>query len=245
MQGVWQVVTSRVAAQPANWWKVAEVAELYAQFYRKVSFKRAVNSILSPLGLTDEEFIAKQRIMSPELTRDLTYQLQNFDLGSPVAAIVCGVDISAAHIYVAKNGGVECLDAVGFAAIGVGDWHANSQCMFAKHTRNRTFAETLLLTHFAKKRAEVAPGVGSATDMFAVGPVLGQNVYPIGDHVIQALQTTYDKTNEKAQQSEHEAKTAISDFVAEMGKRAAQAQAPTPPKVADSSPRPRPSPAAP
>jgi len=106
MQGVWQVVTSRVAAQPANWWKVAEVAELYAQFYRKVSFKRAVNSILSPLGLTDEEFIAKQRIMSPELTRDLTYQLQNFDLGSPVAAIVCGVDISAAHIYVAKNGGL-------------------------------------------------------------------------------------------------------------------------------------------
>ena len=55
---------------------------------------------------------------------------------------------------------VACYDMIGFAAIGIGGWHAQSRFMFAKHTRRSPQPETLLLTYSAKKQAEVAPGVG-------------------------------------------------------------------------------------
>jgi hypothetical protein len=40
--------------------------------------------------------------------------------------------------------------------------------MFAKHAGTKQFPETMLLTYSAKRRAEVAPGVGEDTDMVAV-----------------------------------------------------------------------------
>ena len=44
----------------------------------------------------------------------------------------------------------------------------------------------------AKKRAEVAPGVGVATDMFWIGPAVGTS-FPVGDHVVGKLGEIYDK----------------------------------------------------
>jgi hypothetical protein len=42
----------------------------------------------------------------------------------------------------------------------------------------------------SKKRAEVAPGVGKATDMVSVGPGLG-SLIKIHEHVIHKLEDEY------------------------------------------------------
>jgi hypothetical protein len=42
--------------------------------------------------------------------------------------------------------------------------------MMARHNPHSHRDETLLLTYMAKKRSEVAPGVGRGTDMFVIGP---------------------------------------------------------------------------
>ncbi len=228
MQNVYGVVNGRATAQPANWWKVSEVADLYSSFYDKARSKRAEKAILTPLRLTHETFLEKQRMLSPESAHELTAQLQNFELQASVAAIFCGVDSSGAHIYVVRDSHVECRDVVGFAAIGAGDWHSNSQFMFANHTRGRSFAETLVLIYSAKKRAEVAPGVGEATDMFTVGPFLGHNVYPVGDHVLATLKAIYEATKTQIRQSEQKANQVATDFVAEILNAAPQTQAATP-----------------
>jgi len=85
--------------------------------------------------------------------------------------------------------------------------------MFANHTRLRSFAETLVLTYSAKKRAEVAPGVGEATDMFTVGPLLGNCVYPVGDHVLEKLNAIHEDTKTKMRQSEQEANQVLNEFL--------------------------------
>src|SRR3989442_8365671 len=139
--------------------------------------------------------------MAPELVRELSYQLQQFALPESVTAIICGVDLEGTHIMVVRGSHIEDRDAVGFAAIGIGDWHANSQFMFEKHTYFRSFTETLLLTYTAKRRAEVAPGVGLATDMFTVGPLLGNHVYPIGEHVLNKLAVIHSGVNAKIKES--------------------------------------------
>lgn len=94
-----------------------------------------------------------------------------------------------------SNGQLSCNDVVGFAAIGVGRWHANSQFMFKGHNRNRPIPETLLLAFSAKKRAEAAPGVGQATDMFTIGPGPGtHSVLP--EEIVLKLEEI-DKANQK------------------------------------------------
>jgi hypothetical protein len=98
------------------------------------------------------------------------------------------------------EGDVECLDTVGFAAIGIGRWHANSQFMFAGHDRFKPIPETLLLTYAAKRRAEVSPGVGEGTDMFTIGPRLGSHVR-ISPQIVDDLGKIYRRirgSNQKA-----------------------------------------------
>src|SRR6202040_4052952 len=98
---------------------------------------------LGPLSLTLDSFIKRQKEMTPEIVKELTSAIVNFDMPE-IEAIVTGIDDTGAHIYVVTNSAVACRDAIGFAAIGIGYWHANSQFMFAGHNRMRPLPETLL-----------------------------------------------------------------------------------------------------
>jgi hypothetical protein len=121
-------VVARIDADPKNWWHVKDVADLYARHYSAVKRERSERSILAPLGLTHDSFIARQAVIADSFIRNLTTELINFSMPS-VATIITGSDPVGEHIYVVTGGDVECLDAVGFAAIGIGRWHANSQFM--------------------------------------------------------------------------------------------------------------------
>ena len=56
-------------------------------------------------------------------------------------------------------------------------------------------AETLLLTYSAKKHSEVAPGVGSGTDMFFIS---GMGAYiQVGSHVLSKMEEIYQDSRQK------------------------------------------------
>jgi hypothetical protein len=224
LYSVLPVVTNRIKAEPKNWWSVKEVAELYAKSVNECHIKRAENAILVPMGLDINSFYAKQKGMDSDLVKQLASKLSQFR--SPgIEAIFCGMDLTGPHIYVVDNSAnVECRDAVGFAAIGVGAWHANSQFMFADHHWNKSLAETLLLIYSAKKHAEVAPGVGEDTDMFAVGPQLGQNVRPMGPQVLEKLEKTYTANRTKKDKIDKQCQLEIGQFIDEIIKKAAANQ---------------------
>jgi hypothetical protein len=144
-----------------------------------------------------------------------------------IEAIVAGLDSSGAHIFVINNNDVTCRDSVGFAAIGAGDWHANSQFMFAKHERTKPLPETLLLTYAAKKRAEVAPGVGAGTDMFTIGPGLG-TYYRIPSIIIDDIDGIYKRTRVRAAKSVERANQEVTKYVEQLGQAAAGQQQTSP-----------------
>lgn len=174
IQDLYNVVNLRVKRDPQNWWKVKDVTELYVHFYNQARLKRAEAAILAPLGLTHDTFIARQAEMSEGFVNSITKEMLNFQVPD-VAAIITGIDEDGPHIYVAENNNFSCWDTIGFAAIGSGARHAETQFMSARHHPNASVPETLLLTYYAKKRAETAPGVGKDTDMFLIGPNLGVN----------------------------------------------------------------------
>lgn len=211
-------VIERINAEPNNWWKVKDVAELYCKYYNKARLKRVESNILSPLGLDKNSFISRQKEMDSNFISQIVTEMINFALPD-IASIFVGIDDSGPHIYLAKDGDISCQDNVGFASIGVGAWHANSQMMFAGHNRRNPLPETLLLVYSAKKRAEVAPGVGQATDMFTIGPTLG-SFAPIGDSVLKKLEQIHKEEISRLKQANLRARKSMNEYVEEIAKAA-------------------------
>lgn len=211
-------VDRRIEEEPYNWWRVSDVAELYRQYYNQARLKSAEDNILSPLGLDRHVFISRQNELSNELVKLLATELLNHEI-SPVETIFAGTDTEGLHIYVARNGKITCQDTVGFASIGAGHWHADSQFMFSGHTKDMPLPETLLLTYSAKKRAEVAPGVGSDTDMFMIGTQLGsyRMIYP---SIINDLQEIYERRQQRDKESSAQAKNEVNQYVEEIARAA-------------------------
>lgn len=186
LQQVHRVIGRRVAERPDDWWNVADVVAEYVTAWRAAKTKRAENDVLGPIGLTIERLQSGDHGFSDEVVVQILHALSDYRMptergGSPVTeTIIAGVDRSGgngeviAHLYRLWDDQFSCEDAIGFAAIGSGAWHANSQLMLAKYDSTKTFAEALWRTYVAKRRAEVAPGVGDkGTNMFSMGPGLG------------------------------------------------------------------------
>jgi hypothetical protein len=222
IQNVQADVSKRIEAEPQNWWNVKDVAELYSYYYDIARFTRAEKQILTPLGLNGNTFISRQKEMDTELIRQLSTELKYF-VPPSIAAIFAGVDNSGAHIYLSNNGNLTCQDLVGFAAIGIGSWHANSQMMFAGHTKWKPLPETLLLVYSAKKRAEVAPGVGEATDMFMVGAQLG-SYFVIHDDVLKELKKIYIDEQARERRAANKANESVTRYLDRKAKATASTE---------------------
>jgi 20S proteasome alpha/beta subunit len=195
---------------------VSAVAYEYARIYSRLRLVRSAQRILAPLGLTAETFIAQQKQMAPELVNKLASEMLHFEMPE-AQTIFAGLDAQGSHLFVAIDGVITCEDAVGFAAIGAGAWHAESQLMFARYAKFDATPRALYLTYVAKKRAETAPGVGQDTDMFVIGPepgsysILGTE---IKDGLEKIYQANVDKLKELADVAEQKTLEHVQTLIA-------------------------------
>jgi hypothetical protein len=173
-------VSERTSAEPHKWLDVKNAVDFYLESYNTAKAKRIHDVIFAPLGLDANSFLSRQHELNTNFISDVTKRLQWFESEFQdthgADTIITGVDTTP-HIYrITKsvNGNdVTCCDSIGFAAIGSGARHAESQFMLSGHNPHSDRDETLLLTYLAKKRSEIAPGVGKGTDMFVIGPLPG------------------------------------------------------------------------
>ena len=123
--------------------------------------------------MTLDEFIDRQA--TGAIMSDLAMHLYRAYVQElPVAeAIVLGRDSNGAHLYlIDQKHRVLSRTHEGYAAIGSGSRHVDAHMMFNQHSPSQRLPHALFRIYQAKKIAEVAPGVGSATDLFFVGPAL-------------------------------------------------------------------------
>jgi len=150
---------------------VGAVAKRYADNFAALRREQAERASLHPLGLSLDSFLDAQADMNQGVVNDAMERLRSHHLG--VEAIIAGMDSTGAHIYTVggfNEYGEEkcyetCHDAIGFCAVGIGGRHFESQYMVFQYNRIWALANAVLLMYMAKKKAEVAPGVGAATDM--------------------------------------------------------------------------------
>jgi hypothetical protein len=170
-------VTAELRRNPSVWLRVETVAEYYRLSYFSLQRRRAEAQILGPLGLDSESFLIRQTSMEPDFVAKIGAELISFrmpDTGAIIASVNPVITVNeepraiSPDIFVIQNGRVSCSDRVGFACVGAGAWHANSTLMLAGHTPSTRASKALFTMYAAKRRAEVAPGVGSETDTFVV-----------------------------------------------------------------------------
>ena len=213
MWGVIAEVQERITAHPQDWWLASEISDLYVKHQTAIKRKRAEAAILAPLGLTIEDFLTNQNQFNDDIADQITRDIINYEVPD-VAVLVVGIDPKGPHIYVVDNGEISCNDVIGFAAIGIGARHAESQFMLGKHSWQSPLADTALLTYAAKKRSEIAPGVGEATDMFTAGPGLG-SLEVVGRDVIDRLDRAYRRMKRREERSQQDAQEEVNAYVQE------------------------------
>jgi hypothetical protein len=223
MHRVWRDVYKKIEEDPGEWWRVGDVAELYRYHYDAERVRRAESSVLAPLGLTTDSFIERQEEMQEDFLRKVGDRLLGYELDE-LEVIICGLDSEGAHIYLIDNGKVSCHDDIGFAAIGAGGRHAASQLMFAGHTRLNSVATSMLLVYSAKKRAEVAPGVGEITDMFSLGPGLGFSTPVAPIHMLK-LEAEFKAVRKAEERAASKALARMEGYVEDLLKKIQEQQA--------------------
>jgi len=202
--------TADLIQQSTSWVKVKDVALLYKRELDKALRGLAEHRILTPYGLTLDGFMARQTEFSSDFVRDIGTELLNFE-GPLVQTIIAGCDDNGPHIFTVDNDSFQCHDSVGFAAIGAGQAHANSQMMAFNHTFRHSLADTLKAVFFSKKRAEIAPGVGPNTDMMVVIGTGGLSM--IADNVQAELEKRYAEEKRRQAKVANSTREKIGKFV--------------------------------
>ena len=127
--------------------------------------------------------------LSPDFVVKITNQLQQFEIVAE--ALVLGMDEGIANIFHVDNEGViTCHSDIGFASCGLGGIHATSYLMLSRYSADQHYYGALLANYTAKKRSEVAPGVGHYTDMQLV---LRDNILFVNERVTIELDNIYSE----------------------------------------------------
>lgn len=222
MDGVTADVRAAVSADPREWLSVRSIADRYCDHWAEIKRHRAEHAILKPLGLTTKEFLEEQSQMDEKSVQDISNGLIEFALPG-TACLVAGIDATGPHIFAIYDGVPMQTDSVGFAAIGIGGRHAESQLMLAQYAPDVAPSAAMMLVHLAKSRAEVAPGVGPDTDMFVVGPELG-TYGAVPENVMAYLREQVTKMQAEEKRLLGEAQTGMEEFLANLGKQPAGKQ---------------------
>lgn len=139
----------------------SEIAEKFRKSYQIVRQSHIIRNELEPRGLNFETYYEKQQKLLPVIVQMIDNQLRGWN--PRVEFIISGKDESSCHIYTVVNpGDLACQDSIGYVAIGTGAPHA-IYTLIESYNKSLKKEEVIELVKLAKKRSEVAPGVGKET----------------------------------------------------------------------------------
>jgi 20S proteasome alpha/beta subunit len=185
------VDTSRAKiAEFSNLSKVADIAKLVATIYVETRDRIIEEQVFRPRGFTRADFY---NVYQTQLLQNIAFQLDNqvatWNIG--VEIIVAGVDDLGAHVYTINHPGIYTdVYQIGYTAVGSGAIHATQALIGFAHSPYQELNRTIFCTFAAKKRGEVAPGVGKETDLFIISK---DGIKELTQDEIKELDEIYNK----------------------------------------------------
>ena len=174
---------------------IAQMAAQLAVNYEAVRNQWVESQILSARGLSFQSFYQGHSTFNGQITAAIDQAMAQFNLG--VELLVAGVDATGAHLFTVHNPGRTARehDVIAFAAIGTGWIHVMQAMIGFRHSPTAPFKETLYRVYAAKRRSEVAPGVGTDTDM---GVISLAGIQPLTNEQLGELAELYGTINNES-----------------------------------------------
>jgi 20S proteasome alpha/beta subunit len=142
---------------------VKSVAEIVCKAYTEYRKSRLVRNELLTRGLDLNSYYANHKGLLGSIVETIDKTFRMWNLG--VEFIVAGRDSSGYHIYtIVHPGDLYCQDSIGYSTIGIGAPHATYHMIENKYRISSDKDIVVKLVKDAKKRSEVAPGVGAKTE---------------------------------------------------------------------------------
>lgn len=188
-----------------------DIALTYGRAIQSLKRRQAEDAYLAPIGLNTDIFLAQQRDYSEAFVSRISDQLQSYR-GEDTEAIVVGSDGADVRLFVVEsNGSVNSVDDVGFAAIGIGAFHAKSRLMQGGYASNQILAPAIAAAYAAKRAADIAPGVGRKTDMHII---LRGGPEPLWPNVFERVEALYEAYEDTRKKIAADAIKMLQDFIA-------------------------------
>lgn len=166
------------------------IANQVKQQFVELRRQKAEERLLVPRDLTIKDFYKEGMInrLPAELGFTIDNGVQNYVY--PLEIIIAGVDETGAHIYGVSNPGVlSCYDSLGYHSVGSGERHALLSIISNEYCHTCDINEGVYLVYEAKKRAEVAQGVGKETE---IGIITMAGLKVLNEEDRKNLQEVYD-----------------------------------------------------
>ncbi|HYL66175.1 MAG TPA: hypothetical protein VEU72_03380 [Nitrosopumilaceae archaeon] len=185
--------------------QIKEILNSVKQNYVEVRNRKAEEEIFYPVSMSISSFQKNQNAMNDNIVLKLDHELAEYDLGLTI--LLAGVDSTGAHLHTIENPGVSAqFDKLGFCCLGSGQRHAFDSLIVNNYHIELPFKEAMFATYEAKKKAELAPGVGGKTDMLYIDE---KGVHMLNDATINNLQAIYEEKIKLNQPTESKIKDMI------------------------------------
>ena len=147
---------------------ISDVVKKIKEKYQEARREFMNDAIFSTRGLSVNSFYEMQNSLHESSILDFNSAMDLFNL--QIDILVAGVDVEEnSHIYLITNPGVVIpVDSIGFSSIGTGTRHADVAFAYRQYSSSFPLNKALYTAFEAKKRAEMAGGVGQRTDIAIV-----------------------------------------------------------------------------
>lgn len=145
--------------------KIDQVTEIVRRTYQDYRRQRVLERFLEPRGLSLDSYYASQQRMIPGVAQEIDSQLINYNL--QVEMIITGCrEGDECHLFTLTHPGISLLhDALGYASIGSGSPHVMYDFIGSDYRRAFPVKKVEEIVRSAKRKSEVAPGVGRQTEL--------------------------------------------------------------------------------
>ena len=178
--------------------RILEIADVLKDVFQEIREKHIVDEVLRPkTGMKSfAEWHMKQKSIHDATVFSLTEEMSQYQLG--LSLILAGVDDEGHLIMIADPGSYRSFDNLSYCCIGMGNRHADTVFAWYRYSRLLPLNAALHIAFEAKKKSEMAGGVGQSTDILVID---SEGVNEVSPDTVKNLEEIYDDQEAKAERT--------------------------------------------
>lgn len=168
---------------------ISEIVDRVKDAYLGTRNSRIEERYFKVRGFDIKWFNANQRMLNPDIAFRLDHQLETYRFDLEI--LIAGVDGAGAHIYyIYPPCCSECFDSLGYCSIGSGERHSDSTFIAYRYAPSFSLENGLYMTYEAKRKSEIAVGVGQSTDIAVISE---KGIQFISKDILKKLKGMYEE----------------------------------------------------